>query len=91
MWYLYVLRCKDNSLYCGITTDIARRIRQHNGEIKGGAKYTNKKSKRPVKIVYLKTYPNRSLALKAEYQFKQLSKAKKEIEISQGNLLENHP
>ncbi len=75
MWYIYVLLCNDNSFYCGITTNLARRLKQHNGEIKGGAKYT--RGRGPHRIVYIKKAMNRSIASKFEYQFKQLSRKKK--------------
>ena len=75
MWYIYVLLCADNSLYCGITIDLEKRLKQHNGEIKGGAKYT--RSRRPCRFVYIKKAMNRSIASKEEYRFKQLSRKKK--------------
>jgi putative endonuclease len=75
MWYVYVLVCADNSLYCGITTNLKKRLKQHNGEIKGGAKYT--RSRRPCRFVNIKKAMNRSIASKLEYQFKQLSRKKK--------------
>ena len=75
MWYVYVLLCADNSLYCGITTNLKKRLKQHNGEIKGGAKYT--RGRRPCRFVYIKKAMNRSTASKLEYQFKQLSRKKK--------------
>jgi len=75
MWYIYVLLCADNSLYCGITTNLEKRLKQHNGEIKGGAKYT--RSKRPCRFVYIKKAMNRSIASKEEYQFKRLSRKNK--------------
>jgi len=43
-WVVYLLKCANNSLYCGITNDMVRRLRQHNGEIQGGAKYTRANS-----------------------------------------------
>ena len=49
MWYVYVLLCSDNSFYCGITKDIERRLKQHNGVIKGGAKYT--RGRRPCILI----------------------------------------
>ncbi|MDX1353308.1 MAG: GIY-YIG nuclease family protein, partial [Thiomicrorhabdus sp.] len=49
-WFTYLLRCADNSLYCGVTTNLDKRLRQHNGELKGGAKYT--KTRQPCKLVY---------------------------------------
>ena len=75
-WYMYVVVCFDNSFYCGITTNIERRIKQHNGELSGGAKYT--RSRRPCKLIYQEEYCNRSLASKREYEFKKLSRKKKE-------------
>ena len=76
MWYVYVLLCADFSFYCGITTNMERRLKQHNGEIKGGAKYT--RSKRPCNTLYCVSVENRSVALKNEAAFKKLSRKKKE-------------
>ena len=75
MWYVYVLLCADNSLYCGITTNLKKRLKQHNGELKGGAKYT--RGRGPCRYVYIKKAMNRSIASKLEYQFKQLSRKNK--------------
>lgn len=75
MWFVYIVRCNDDSLYTGVTTDIARRLREHNGETRSGAKYTL--AKRPVSIVYLETAPTRSTALKREAAIKKLSHAQK--------------
>jgi putative endonuclease len=73
-WYFYLVRCKDNSLYSGITTDVDHRVREHN---KGtGAKYTF--SRRPVILVYSEKYRNSSEARKREAQIKSWSKAEKE-------------
>ena len=80
MWYMYVLLCSDNSFYCGITTNLERRLKQHNGEIKGGAKYT--RGKRPCRIVYTKKAMNRSIASKEEYAFKKLNRKQKEYYLS---------
>jgi len=74
-WYLYVLCCNDDSFYTGITTDIDRRLHEHNHS-KLGAKYT--KNKRPVILKLQASFPNRSRATKAELKFKKLSRAKKE-------------
>lgn len=68
-WYLYVLRCSDQSLYTGVTTDLDRRLKEHN-ETKRGAKYT--RTRRPVELVWTKEYKSRSEAQKAEYSFKKL-------------------
>jgi len=75
-WVVYLLRCADNSFYCGITNNLEKRLRQHNGEIKGGAKYTQ--SRRPCHIVYQEFATNRQTASQREYAIKQLSKAKKQ-------------
>ncbi len=78
-WYVYILRCSDNSLYTGITNDVERRLDEHN-EGKLGAKYT--RARRPVKLVYHEAIENKSLALKREFEIKQLSKVQKEALIS---------
>ena len=76
LWYVYLLRCADNTLYCGITTDLKKRLRQHNGELIGGAKYT--KVRQPCELVYSEQAENRSEASKRECAIKKLSKASKE-------------
>lgn len=73
-WKHYVLKCSDGSFYSGSTTDIIRRVCEHNqGK---GAKYT--RARLPVSIVYLESYPDRSAAQKAEAAFKKLSRKQKE-------------
>ena len=52
--YVYLVRCADDSLYCGWTTDLKRRIDAHNGHISGGAKYT--RGRRPVTLVYAESF-----------------------------------
>lgn len=74
-WYMYVVVCCDNSFYCGITTNLDRRLKQHNGEIKGGAKYT--RSRRPCKYIYNEKCLNRSDAAKKEAKYKKLTKKQK--------------
>lgn len=69
VWYLYVVRCVDSTLYTGITTDVDRRVREHNAS-KRGAKYT--RTRRPVELVWTREYENRSEAQRAEYNFKKL-------------------
>lgn len=73
-YYLYILRCFDETLYTGVTTDLKRRVREHNTS-KLGAKYT--RARRPVKLVYFKKFRSRSLAQKAENQIKKLSRQEK--------------
>lgn len=74
MWSVYILECADKTLYTGITTDLKRRIEEHNSS-KLGAKYT--KSRRPVKLVYFCKFENKSEASKEEYRIKQFSKKEK--------------
>jgi putative endonuclease len=71
--YFYVLTCADRSLYGGYTNNLERRITQHN-EGKG-AKYT--RGRGPVKLTYFKGYENKGDALRAEHQFKRLTRKKK--------------
>lgn len=73
-YYIYILRCCDDTLYTGITTDIKRRVDEHNDSDKG-AKYT--KLRRPVKLVYSEESLNRSTASKREYEIKKMSRLKK--------------
>ena len=74
-WWVYFLRCSDNSLYAGVTTDIHRRIREHNNS-NLGAKYT--RARRPVTLAYLEEAENKSAACKKEYQIRHLTKTQKE-------------
>jgi putative endonuclease len=73
-YYLYILACADDSLYTGITTDLERRIREHN-EGKAAAKYT--RTRRPVKLMYSKKFKDRSKATIAEAKLKKLSRQEK--------------
>ncbi len=75
-YYVYILRCADGTLYTGKTTDVAKRLRQHNGEIAGGAKYTSGRG--PGKIVHIETYNTITEALGREAEIKRLSKNEKE-------------
>ena len=74
-WYMYVILCFDNSLYCGITIDLEKRLKQHNGVLKGGAKYT--RGRRPCKYVHVEEALNRSEASKKEAKFKKLNRENK--------------
>lgn len=73
MYYVYIAECGDTSLYTGWTTDIERRIWQHN-EAKG-AKYT--RSRLPIKLRYFEQYDTKSEAMKRECEIKGLSRAEK--------------
>lgn len=74
MYYLYLLKCADNTLYTGITVDLKRRMREHNSS-RLGAKYT--RPRRPVKLVYSKKFRNRSTASMEEARIKALSRKEK--------------
>jgi len=78
-YFFYLLRCSDNSLYSGITTDLTRRVREHNGQLKGvekGAKYT--RVRRPVILVHSEEYKGRVAASKREWEVKHMNKEEKE-------------
>lgn len=75
-WYLYLVRCYDGSLYTGISTDIARRFAQHQGEGSAGSKYL--KGRSPLTLVFKKKLGSKSLASKVERKVKKLSKMRKE-------------
>jgi putative endonuclease len=74
-WFLYIVECSDGSYYTGITTDIDRRILEHNYSDSSGSKYT--RSRRPVKLVYKKPCKDRSAASKEEYAIKRKSRKEK--------------
>ena len=74
MNYVYLLRCRDDSLYCGWTNDLAERVASHNSG--KGAKYT--RSRLPVKLVYYEAYDNRHDAMSREWHIKRMSREEKE-------------
>lgn len=79
MWFVYILRCRDSSYYCGITKDIQKRLKQHNrGK---GSKYVASRS--PAKVVYIEPSENRSTASKRECAIKKLTRAEKEAIITE--------
>ena len=73
-WYVYILRCGDGTLYTGITDDVPRRLAAHRAG--RGAKYT--RGRGPLELVYTEEVPDKSAALRREYQLKQLSRSEKE-------------
>lgn len=79
-WRVYIVRCVDGTLYSGVTTDTARRLREHNG-VGRGAKYT--RARQPVSLVYEEEAANRSAACVREAALKRLTKAEKEALIAQ--------
>jgi predicted GIY-YIG superfamily endonuclease len=76
-WFVYLVRCRDGSLYTGITKDVARRCEQHNAGT--ASRYT--RSRRPVALVYQEPQPSQSLALKREAAIKAKSRIEKETLI----------
>ena len=74
-WYVYLLLCADNSLYCGICTDTQRRLYEHNFDNKKAAKYT--RVRRPLRLVYVESVASRSLASKREYLIKRYTRKQK--------------
>jgi len=74
-WFVYLLRCSDNSLYCGVTNDIEKRVSKHSAG--KGAKYT--RSRLPVELVWQSSGTDRSTALRAEHYIKKHSKQEKEL------------
>lgn len=74
--YFYVLHCKDGTLYGGYTTDLNRRLKEHNDGI--GAKYTRPARRRPLRMLYAEAHPSRSDATKAEAAFKKLMRRQKD-------------
>lgn len=79
MYYVYLLRCKDNTLYCGQTNNLEKRISDHNDPSNSATKYT--RGRRPVTLVYKEKLKTKSGALKREIEIKKLSKEKKEFLI----------
>ena len=81
MYYTYMIRCEDNSIYTGITNNVEKRFNNHiNGK---GAKYT--KSHKPKAIVYVDILENKSLALKEEYRIKKTLNRSKKLELIEAN------
>ncbi len=77
MFYVYFVKCRDNSFYCGYTSDLNARVKTHNSG--AGAKYTKKR--RPVTLIYSETFENRADAMKRECALKKLSRKQKEALI----------
>ena len=86
MYYIYMLRCEDNSIYTGITTDLEKRMNEHFTKDKNCAKYTLSHNAKKLEIVW-KT-ETKKLASKLEYHIKTLRKNQKEELIRNGDLLE---
>jgi putative endonuclease len=74
-YFVYIVECADGTLYVGSTNDIEKRIKAHNGELPGGARYTS--GRRPVKLRYSEECEGRGVALKREHALKSLSRFEK--------------
>jgi len=75
IFHTYIVICSDGTYYTGKTIDLKKRLRQHNGEISGGAKYTS--LRRPIQLVYSESYPSFKEAILRELAIKKLPRAKK--------------
>ena len=80
---LYIVRCADGTLYTGIAVDVERRVKQHNGEIRNGARYTA--ARQPVRLVYRAAFPTRSAAAVEEARIKRLTRAEKQRLVDSGD------
>ena len=80
-WYVYILKCHDNSLYTGVTSDLNRRVTEHNSSDKLGSKFV--RARRPVILVYKELHQTRSSALRRELEIKAWTKTKK-VELIKG-------
>lgn len=78
-WFLYVLRCADGTLYTGVTTDLARRVAEHNAG--RGARYTA--GRRPVTLLAAWRFPDQGTAQRAEVRFRRLPRARKLALVAQ--------
>jgi putative endonuclease len=79
-WYVYILRCADGSLYTGITTDVHRRLQEHNSKDGSAARYT--RSRQPVQLVYQESAASRSEATRREMEIKAMDRTTKESLVS---------
>lgn len=79
-WHVYIIRCGDGSFYTGISTDVPRRLAEHQDSDKG-AKYL--RGRQPLELVYQVAVSDHSTAARLEYKIKQLSPAQKQQLISQ--------
>jgi len=74
LWFVYLVRCQDGTLYCGIAKDLARRLAEHNSTDKG-AKYT--RGRQPVELVYMEQAKSRAKATQREGKIKRMTRAQK--------------
>ena len=81
-WLVYIVSCSDGTYYTGVTTNVDRRISEHNHSIRG-AKYT--RTRRPVKLMYVEQCEDRSEAQRVEYNIKKMTRAQKEDLVAKFN------
>lgn len=74
-WWVYILECADGTLYTGVARDMGRRLKQHNGELAGGPRYT--RGRRPVRCLWREPAADRGVALQREAAIKRLSRREK--------------
>jgi len=86
-WFLYLLRCADGTLYTGVTTDLQRRLEEHNGG--RGSRYTA--GRRPVRLAGAWRFPNRAGAQRAEARLRRLPRRRKELLAAAGQPFEGMP
>ena len=86
-WFVYLVQCLDGSFYAGVTTDLKRRVRQHNGEIVGGANYT--RARRPVALAWYEECENRSVAQQREYSVRRSPRLNKQRLAATAALITN--
>lgn len=82
-WWVYILSCADGTLYVGVTLDVERRLHEHNHSDRLAAKYT--RTRRPLKLVYSESMPDKSSAYRREMSLKKLTRAKK-LKLIDGRL-----
>lgn len=85
-WFVYILRCADGSLYTGVSTDVLRRVAEHNAGVPVGARYTH--ARRPVVLVFQESAADRSAALRREKAIKACSRAEKLALIGPGAVVD---
>ncbi|MBP6925741.1 MAG: GIY-YIG nuclease family protein [Candidatus Pacebacteria bacterium] len=86
-YYVYMLCCADNTFYTGITTDIDRRIAEHNNSDRVGARYT--RVRRPVQLIYQTSHANRGDALREEARIKKMTRKQKEAFVADKDVSRN--
>ena len=84
-WHVYLLECADGTLYCGVTTDLNRRLAQHNGLLAGGARYT--RGRRPVSLLASRICPHREQALRLERAVKSQPRLQKKNFLLTGAII----